>query len=252
MKLATNAFWIGLPGWMKRGRTPVRAAQANRARPVNSGPWSMTADRHHAIGPPADRAGKQARRAGARLARRRSRSRPEVGQKRRALPGGVVDQAQAAKAAAGPQRVARKVHRPALVAPRGRDPAQAFWRRRSAPPSTAQRQIVHSLQAADPLAVDHPTLLAQQRVQSPRAEPPMLPGELVQSGPVDRGPHPVDRHRRGAAIDTGRPSGRGRPGRRRAARCNGAPRAAGRAPAAGRPGSSPGRPGVTRFLPAGP
>jgi hypothetical protein len=24
MKLSTNAFWIGLPGWMKRSRTPVR------------------------------------------------------------------------------------------------------------------------------------------------------------------------------------------------------------------------------------
>jgi hypothetical protein len=42
MKLSTNAFWIGLPGWMKRSRTPVRADQANSARPVNSGPLSMT------------------------------------------------------------------------------------------------------------------------------------------------------------------------------------------------------------------
>jgi hypothetical protein len=31
MKLSANAFWIGLPGWMKRSRTPVRANQARSA-----------------------------------------------------------------------------------------------------------------------------------------------------------------------------------------------------------------------------
>jgi hypothetical protein len=67
MNLSTNAFWIGLPGWIKRSRTPVRAHQAKSARPVNSGPLSMTIS----AGRPC---GRRARRARARPARRRSRA----------------------------------------------------------------------------------------------------------------------------------------------------------------------------------
>jgi hypothetical protein len=45
MKLSTKAFWISLPGWMKRSHTPVRADQAKSARPVPCGAFQHTARR---------------------------------------------------------------------------------------------------------------------------------------------------------------------------------------------------------------
>jgi hypothetical protein len=103
----------------------------------------------------------------------------EVGQERRAVAPAVIDNTPAAKAAAGPQGIARKVDRPALVAPLGHDQAQAFSLRWSAPMTTAQRQILRPVQAVGLLAVDHQALPAEQRMQSHLAEPPVLPGEVA-------------------------------------------------------------------------
>jgi hypothetical protein len=72
---------------------PDPCRPANSARPVNSG-------RCPSRFPPAGRVGRRDRRGGARPARRRSRGRSGVPG---SLPGGVVDEGQAAKAPAGPR-----------------------------------------------------------------------------------------------------------------------------------------------------
>ena len=61
----------------------------------------------------------------------------EVGRERRAFAGAVIDEAQAAKPAAGPQGVAREVHRPALIAPLGHTQPEALTLRRAAAPAAA-------------------------------------------------------------------------------------------------------------------
>jgi hypothetical protein len=40
LKLSTNEFWIGLPGWMKQSSIPRSAAHASNARLRNSLPLS--------------------------------------------------------------------------------------------------------------------------------------------------------------------------------------------------------------------
>jgi hypothetical protein len=45
------------------------------------------------------------------------------------------------------------------------------------PTTTAHRQALRLVQAIGLLAIDHQTLLTQQRMQPRIAEPPVLPGE---------------------------------------------------------------------------
>ena len=109
LKLSTYAFCVGLPASISRSSMPRSYAHWSRARPVNSGPWSV-------------RQG----------LRQRSKPRDRVQDARDVLAGDavfdhdvdgllaeVVDDRQALEPPAVFERVADEVHRPDLVRPIG-------------------------------------------------------------------------------------------------------------------------------------